>query len=472
MCDYRQSQIPTQAVNESNLNIQNDVEDEKQEHVWGRLLPINSAFSRVDLKNEITTFGRRSDCDVLFTKDNPVCVLTAYSNVHFKIKREFSIKTGSHALLEDLSTNGTFINGEKLGKGRIQALKNNSEIALSKTENKAFIYIDLENADDKNYPKELREKYTVTTTLGKGAYGEVKLAFEKNTCEKYAVKIITKKAFTMNGRHRMNLNAQILSEINILKKLEHPCIIKIKEVIDTPETVFIVLELVEGGELFDKVVSLGKYDESTAKFLFYQMVLAIKYLHDEGITHRDLKPENILLSSSEDKETLVKITDFGLSKFFDETTLMKTFCGTPNYLAPEVLKTKGEAAYTNKIDNWSLGVILYICLVGYPPFSDENSHTSMEQQIIQGAYDFPYDYWSNISKEAVDLIKKLMCTDPDKRITLNEVLEHKWLKDSLDVTTRAHQLMFPSINDSNKRQCDEVTTESQEDSNFKKHKSN
>jgi len=102
-------------------------------------------------------------------------------------------------------------------------------------------------------------------------------------------------------------------------------------------------------------------------------------LHDEGITHRDLKPENILLSSDQN-ETLIKVTDFGLSKFFDATTMMKTFCGTPNYLAPEVLVTKGEGKYTNKVDNWSLGVILYIILVGFPPFSDDN----LEKEIKQG----------------------------------------------------------------------------------------
>ncbi len=117
---------------------------------------------------------------------------------------------------------------------------------------------------------------------------------------------------------------------------------------------------------FDKVVKIQKYDESTAKLLFYQMVLAIKYLHDNNISHRDLKPENILLKSDESNETLVKISDFGLSKFFENS--MQTMCGTPHYLAPEVINSKGVGSYTNKIDNWSLGVILYIILSGAPPF--------------------------------------------------------------------------------------------------------
>lgn len=176
--------------------------------------------------------------------------------------------------------------------------------------------------------------------------------------------------------------------------------------------------------------------------------------------------------SSETNETLIKVTDFGLSRFFDATTVMKTFCGTPNYLAPEVLKTKGHAAYTNKIDNWSLGVILYICLVGFPPFSEENSKLTMEQQIIQGVYDFPYDYWSSISTDAVDLIKKLMCVDPDKRISLEQVLEHKWLKDSPDITKRAYELMFAN-SETKKRQSDQTSSQSQDEFiNCKKHKSN
>ena len=174
------------------------------------------------------------------------------------------------------------------------------------------------------------------------------------------------------------------------------------------------------------------------------MVLAIKYLHDQGISHRDLKPENILLHSAEEEETLIKVTDFGLSKLFDSTQMMKTFCGTPNYLAPEVLTTKGEAAYTNKIDNWSLGVILYICLVGYPPFSDEDTKVSLEKQIVNGMYEFPSEFWSDISKEAIHLIKRLLCLNPEKRASLEEVLEHEWIREDKEMLKKAHQLMFTS----------------------------
>ncbi|XP_078338977.1 serine/threonine-protein kinase Chk2-like [Crassostrea virginica] len=152
-----------------------------------------------------------------------------------------------------------------------------------------------------------------------------------------------------------------------------------------------------------------------------------QYLHDEGITHRDLKPENILLST-EDNETLIKVTDFGLSKFVDAGTMMKTFCGTPSYLAPEILLTVGMGSYTKAIDCWSLGVILYICLVGCPPFSDERKDMALNKQIIGGHYSFPSEYWKDISEDAIDVVKKLLTVDPKKRATLEEVISHPWFK--------------------------------------------
>ena len=196
-------------------------------------------------------------------------------------------------------------------------------------------------------------------------------------------------------------------------------------------------------------------------------------MHDQGISHRDLKPENILLKSTEANETLIKVTDFGLSKFFDSASVMKTFCGTPNYLAPEVLISKGESYYTNKIDNWSLGVILYICLAGYPPFSDEDTSMPLDQQIKKGKYDFPKQFWSDVSKDAIDLIKKLLTTDPEKRYTLEQVLEHKWIKNDAKVREKAAALMSAKVvpqgdqqssSESKKRSFDKTESTSSEDS--------
>jgi serine/threonine-protein kinase Chk2 len=152
----------------------------------------------------------------------------------------------------------------------------------------------------------------------------------------------------------------------------------------------------EGGELFDRIVNQGRFDEPTAKLYFYQMVQAIKYLHDQGITHRDIKPENVLLAS-DSAESLIKVTDFGLSRFVGEQSLMKTLCGTPSYLAPEVLTSAGTGGYTKAVDCWSLGVILYICLAGYPPFSDEITTHTLHDQITKGIYSFPDKYWGSVS---------------------------------------------------------------------------
>jgi serine/threonine-protein kinase Chk2 len=195
------------------------------------------------------------------------------------------------------------------------------------------------------------------------------------------MKIVAKKHFTHSDPQALVFNKHIKAECSILQALHHPCIIRIHDVYDTPDALYIILELVEGGELFDRIVAHGQFDEATTKFIFRQMSIGVKYLHDRSITHRDLKPENILLTSPDTNETLIKITDFGLSRFINETSLMKTFCGTPNYLgkkeikikennqyfyyrflAPEILATRGEGSYTNKVDVWSLGVILYICL--------------------------------------------------------------------------------------------------------------
>lgn len=409
--------------------------------VWGRLFPIGSSFTALDLVKEQYTFGRGDSCDYQFKsaamRKHPC--FQAYSKLHFTIVQE-KTSTGTHVFLIDMSSNGTFVNGEKVGKGCKQVMGNNDEIGLALPRNKAFIYMDGSSNDDSDLPDELRQRYTLSRVLGKGACGEVKLAFEKGSCKKVAVKIIQKKKFSAGGRHQQ-VSRQVMTEVNIMKSLKHPCIIQFENLIDTSETLYIILELVEGGELFDRVVQLGKLDESTAKLFFYQMALAIKYLHDQDITHRDLKPENILLVS-DSHETLVKVTDFGLSKFVDGQTMLKTFCGTPTYLAPEILLTAGTGTYTKAIDCWSLGVILYICLVGYPPFSPDRKDMELGKQITGGHYEFPKAYWSNVSTGAIDLVKKLLCVNVKKRLTVTDALNHPWLKDE-GMRRKAAILMHP-----------------------------
>ena len=190
------------------------------------------------------------------------------------------------------------------------------------------------------------------------------------------------------------------------------------------------MELAEGGELFDKILEKIKFNEKEAKLHFYQMVSAVEYLHKNKIAHRDLKPENVLLSN-DDSIPLIKISDMGLSKLVDHTTFLQTFCGTLQYLAPEVLisRIRGDGSYGFEVDMWSLGVILYILLSGCPPFSRERTDKSLIRQVCDGDYTFPKSKWADVSESAMDLVKRLMTVDKKHRLTAEQALIHPWLND-------------------------------------------
>ncbi|KAF5398550.1 Mitogen-activated protein kinase [Paragonimus heterotremus] len=419
--------LPTQDIDETH-NLNSDTQEHS--YIWGRLLPLKSRLPAIELNDPLYTFGRGEDCSLTFTPsmfDDPN-QLSTLSKLHFKIFLE-SGKQGSIAFIQDLSSNGTFINGTKIGRLKTQPLNNNDEISLSLKHSKFFVFSDSHSSQN-GYPPEVTVRYTVSNLLGRGACGEVRLVFEKTSCERRAMKIVQKKTFSVPSKLGNTFSNRIQSEVDILMKLCHPCVIYIYDVIDTDDAVYMILELVEGGELFDRIVSLGQLPESDAKFLFLQMAIAVEYLHAHGITHRDLKPENILLENSEHR-CLIKVTDFGLSKFVDGNTMLRTFCGTPTYLAPEILKTAGSGTYTSAIDIWSLGVILYVCLVGYPPFTDERVDYDLHSQIVNGLYDFPDAYWKNISGEAQDLVRRMLTVEPSERLTIQAVLNHPWLDDAV-----------------------------------------
>ncbi|XP_008056881.1 serine/threonine-protein kinase Chk2 isoform X2 [Carlito syrichta] len=396
---------------------------------WARLWALQDGFSNLECVNDNYWFGRDKSCDYCF--DEPLLKKTdkyrTYSKKHFRIFREMGPKSSYIAYIEDHSGNGTFVNTELVGKGKRRPLNNNSEIALSLCRNKVFVFFDLTVDDQSIYPKELRDEYIMSKTIGSGACGEVKLAFERKTCKKVAIKIISKRRFAIGSGREADPALNVETEIEILKKLNHPCIIKIKNFFDA-EDYYIVLELMEGGELFDKVVGNKRLKEATCKLYFYQMLLAVQYLHENGIIHRDLKPENVLLSSQEE-DCLIKITDFGHSKILGETSLMRTLCGTPTYLAPEVLASIGTSGYNRAVDCWSLGVILFICLSGYPPFSEHKTQVSLKDQITSGKYNFIPEVWAEVSEKALDLVKKLLVVDPKARFTTEEALRHPWLQD-------------------------------------------
>jgi len=259
--------------------------------------------------------------------------------------------------------------------------------------------------------------YDLKEQIGKGAFAVVHLAISKKTSEKCAVKIIDKKEANAEQDEK-----RLQTEVTILKRVKQENIVDLKDMYETPLKLYLVMELVTGGELFDKIVEKGSYSEKEASIVVRKILNAVHYLHTNGIAHRDLKPENLLLRSENDTD--VMLSDFGLSKIIGEDTMMQTACGTPYYVAPEVLSATG---YGPEVDLWSVGVITYLLLCGFPPFYGE-SLPEVFEQIMKAEYDFPEPYWNDITKEAKDLISKLLVVDPKKRKTAKEALEHPWIK--------------------------------------------
>lgn len=211
------------------------------------------------------------------------------------------------------------------------------------------------------------------------------------------------------------------NEVQVLQRLKHPNIVELAAVYEDKTHVYLVMELVTGGELFDRIVEKGSYTEQDASKLIRQVLEAVFFMHEKGVVHRDLKPENLLYyCPAEDSK--IMISDFGLSKTEGSGT-MATACGTPGYVAPEVLAQK---PYGKEVDIWSIGVIAYILLCGYPPFYDEND-SELFRQILKAEYEFDSPYWDEISESAKDFIRNLMCKDADKRLTCKQALAHPWI---------------------------------------------
>jgi calcium/calmodulin-dependent protein kinase I len=258
--------------------------------------------------------------------------------------------------------------------------------------------------------------YKMGKTLGTGSFATVKLAVGRSDATEWAVKCINKGSLTKEDEAALEV------EVNILGQVKHPNIVEMKEIFDCPKVFYLVMEIMRGGELFDRIVEKEKYSENEAQKVIIDISNALKYCHEKGIVHRDLKPEN-LLYDSEKEDAIIKIADFGLAKLVDDNTMMKTACGTPGYVAPEVLK---KMRYTYKVDMWSVGVILYILLCGFPPFYDDNN-VRLFSQIKTGRFDYPSPYWDGVSDEAKDLINKLLVVNPEERLDTAGVLAHPWI---------------------------------------------
>mmetsp|Transcript_20441 Transcript_20441/g.60337 ORF Transcript_20441/g.60337 Transcript_20441/m.60337 type:complete len:320 (-) Transcript_20441:423-1382(-) len=261
----------------------------------------------------------------------------------------------------------------------------------------------------------LSKDYELGKHLGSGNFAEVKQATRKSDGAQVAVKIIDKAKVG-------EMQDAVDSEIEIMRSMDHPNVIKLYAIYDEKKKMNLVMELVTGKELFDRIVDRGSYTEADAAKCVAQLCTALAYLHAKGIVHRDLKPENLLYADPS-PEAQIKLADFGLAKLVGGAVVMQTACGTPGYVAPEILANKG---YGLEVDMWSVGVILYILLCGFPPFYEEEL-PALFKQIMSGKYDFPSPWWDNISSDAKDLVSKLLVVDPKQRLSAAEVLQHPWI---------------------------------------------
>ncbi|KAI9889061.1 MAG: hypothetical protein M1814_005850 [Vezdaea aestivalis] len=312
------------------------------------------------------------------------------------------------------------------------------------------------------------DRYILVEKMGDGAFSNVYRAKDtENSMAEVAIKVVRK--FEMNSSQRAN----ILKEVQIMRQLDHPNIVKLVDFSESRQYYFIVLELCPGGELFHQIVRLTYFSEELSRHVIVQVAKALEYLHEEsGVVHRDIKPENLLFyptpfvptrtpkpKGPEDEDKAdegefipgigsggigqIKIADFGLSKVIWDSQTM-TPCGTVGYTAPEIVK---DERYSKSVDMWALGCVLYTLLCGFPPFYDESIQI-LTEKVARGQYTFLSPWWDDISKPAKDLVSHLLTVDPDKRYSIQQFLDHPWIRQTNEDTHAAADappLSTPSI---------------------------
>uniref|UniRef100_A0A8C8HSW3 calcium/calmodulin-dependent protein kinase n=1 Tax=Oncorhynchus tshawytscha TaxID=74940 RepID=A0A8C8HSW3_ONCTS len=273
------------------------------------------------------------------------------------------------------------------------------------------------------------DEYNLYEELGKGAFSIVKRCMRISSGQEYAAKIINTKKLSARDHQKLEREARIC------RLLKHPNIVRLHDSISEEGFHYLVFDLVTGGELFEDIVAREYYSEADASHCIQQILEAVLHCHQMGVVHRDLKPENLLLASKL-KGAAVKLADFGLAiEVQGDQQAWFGFAGTPGYLSPEVLR---KDPYGKPVDMWACGVILYILLVGYPPFWDEDQHR-LYQQIKAGAYDFPSPEWDTVTPEAKDLINKMLTINPVKRVTATDALKHPWICQRSTVASMMHR---------------------------------
>lgn len=282
--------------------------------------------------------------------------------------------------------------------------------------------------------RSMTDDYVVKSdVLGSGYNGPVKVVVHETTGKIFALKSFSKKDKSLTKLHMFQ------NEIAIFLRMDHPNVCKLIDIYDTPHTVHMIMEHCAGGELYDRLHAAKQFSEDVAVATTHQMLLALNYLHSNRIVHRDLKLENFMYESK-DADARLKLIDFGFSKIWDPATRMQASCGSISYVGPDVL----SGSYTNKCDLWSLGIIVFMLLSGYPPFYGTDKHTqqgraNLFDKIKSGKFAMKPERWKNVSRTARDFVRSLLVVDPDKRMSAAEALKHPWVAD-YKATRRADKL--------------------------------
>ncbi|KAH6704350.1 serine/threonine-protein kinase Chk2 [Leptodontidium sp. MPI-SDFR-AT-0119] len=358
--------------------------------------------------------GRHLESDI-------IVVMPSISNRHCVI---FWVNnsTGGMAVVEDLSANGTAVNGVIVGRNNLLELRDNDKVRVADEAHFLFRY------STHNTPR-FEQHYTMRDAVGKGHFATVRSCTKRTTTVVYAVKMVKK-----DDKDSIKELA-LRREIGLLMSVCHPEIILLQDAFEDSDNIFLVLEFASEGELFRHIATGGKLAEDVGRKIAVQILQALHYLestsygdHKRHITHRDIKLENILVM---DKSYRVKLADFGLAEVIGEHAYTTGLFGTPTYMPPEILEGSGRRKYTSSVDVWSLGVVLYICLCGFPPFSDDlrtnENPFGLFDQIRQGRFDYPSPYWDHIKDPALEFLDKMLTVNVASRIKVDEAMLHPWI---------------------------------------------